>query len=98
MSLALSRVVLAALWVYRKTVSPWMPPCCRFTPTCSAYAVEAVTVHGPYKGSALAAWRLLRCQPFCKGGYDPVPGSINNKSAADDRESLSGNPDKACSK
>ncbi len=73
----LAKLLLAALWLYKKCVSPWLPQACRFTPTCSAYAVEAVLAHGAMKGSALAAWRLLRCQPFCKGGYDPVPEATN---------------------
>lgn len=46
---------------------------CRYYPTCSSYAIEAIEVHGIIKGSALAFWRILRCNPFCKGGYDPVP-------------------------
>ena len=48
-------------------------PTCRFEPTCSAYAIEAITKYGALKGSALALWRILRCNPFSKGGYDPVP-------------------------
>ena len=59
--------------IYRKTVSPLKLPSCRFTPTCSQYAVEAIRVHGALKGSLLSVWRILRCNPFCKGGYDPVP-------------------------
>ncbi|MDR1038014.1 MAG: membrane protein insertion efficiency factor YidD [Deltaproteobacteria bacterium] len=58
---------------YRAFISPLTPPMCRFTPTCSAYALEALAVHGIWKGGLLTAWRLLRCQPLCKGGYDPVP-------------------------
>ncbi len=46
---------------------------CRFHPTCSHYALEAISLHGPGRGSLLAAWRVLRCQPFCRGGFDPVP-------------------------
>lgn len=65
--------LLLLLVGYKKFISPWLPRCCRFTPTCSAYAAEAVMVHGPLKGTWLAIGRLLRCQPFCKGGYDPVP-------------------------
>ena len=50
-------------------------PCCRFYPTCSQYALEAIQKHGAFKGSLLAAYRILRCNPFSKGGYDPVPES-----------------------
>jgi putative membrane protein insertion efficiency factor len=58
---------------YRRFLSPLLPPACRFTPSCSAYAEEAVAVHGAFKGSYLAVRRLLRCHPFCPGGSDPVP-------------------------
>ena len=59
--------------LYRKYVSPLKPPCCRFTPTCSAYAIEAFKKRGFFVGFILTVWRILRCNPFCKGGYDPVP-------------------------
>ncbi len=78
MSSLLARPLLAALWLYKTGVSPWLPKACRFTPTCSEYAMEALMKHGVLKGSALALWRLLRCQPFCEGGYDPVPESTNS--------------------
>ena len=59
---------------YQVTVSPWFSGgSCRFTPTCSQYAIEAIQTHGAFKGTLLAVWRILRCNPFCKGGYDPVP-------------------------
>ena len=58
---------------YRKFISPLFPPCCRFTPTCSQYALEAYMKYGIFKGTYLTVRRLLRCNPFCKGGYDPVP-------------------------
>lgn len=58
---------------YQKNISPRKISCCRFDPTCSVYAIEAIKVHGPFKGLALGLWRVLRCNPFCKGGYDPVP-------------------------
>ena len=59
--------------LYRRFLSPLKPPMCRFHPTCSAYAIEALETHGLIRGSGLAIWRILRCQPFAKGGYDPVP-------------------------
>jgi putative membrane protein insertion efficiency factor len=65
-------VVLAALRGYKRHVSPLLPPACRYTPTCSEYAVEAVERYGVVKGTALAAKRLLSCNPFSRGGYDPV--------------------------
>ncbi|MBQ2770441.1 MAG: membrane protein insertion efficiency factor YidD [Clostridia bacterium] len=58
---------------YQTCISPLFPACCRFTPTCSQYAIEAITKYGAWKGMALALWRILRCNPFCRGGYDPVP-------------------------
>ncbi len=58
---------------YQRYVSPHTPPACRFTPTCSQYAVEALRKHGPIKGLWLAVWRILRCNPWGGSGYDPVP-------------------------
>lgn len=58
---------------YRACISPLKPPCCRFTPTCSQYALEAFRRHGPFKGFLLSAWRILRCNPWGGSGYDPVP-------------------------
>ncbi len=58
---------------YRSAISPYTPPSCRFTPTCSAYALEAIERHGAARGGGLATRRLLRCHPFTSGGYDPVP-------------------------
>jgi len=66
---------IAALWVlrvYKRWVSPAFPPSCRYVPTCSEYAMEAVERYGALHGGALAAWRLLRCHPLVKGGNDPV--------------------------
>jgi len=68
-----TRALLAPIVAYRRWVSPALPARCRFYPTCSAYAVEALVVHGAARGFGLAAGRLLRCHPFHLGGYDPVP-------------------------
>jgi putative membrane protein insertion efficiency factor len=59
---------------YKRLISPVLPHACRFVPTCSEYAIEAVELHGVMRGSVLAAGRLLRCHPFGGAGYDPVPG------------------------
>ncbi|MGH3858015.1 membrane protein insertion efficiency factor YidD [Actinokineospora sp.] len=68
-----ARVLLVPVHVYRRWISPVLPPACRFYPSCSAYAVEALTVHGAVRGSWLALRRLLRCGPWHPGGLDPVP-------------------------
>ncbi len=67
-------LMLALIRGYQRFISPLFPPCCRYTPTCSAYAVEAITRYGPWKGGWLALRRLLRCHPFSHHDYyDPVP-------------------------
>lgn len=58
---------------YQTAISPYTPPSCRFTPTCSEYARQAIIKHGPFKGLYLAIWRILRCNPWGGSGYDPVP-------------------------
>jgi putative membrane protein insertion efficiency factor len=63
------------LRAYKRFVSPALPPACRFVPTCSEYAMEAVERHGALRGGARSLWRLLRCHPLAKGGYDPVPNA-----------------------
>ena len=65
--------LLFLISVYRKIISPMLPPSCRFYPTCSAYAYEAISKYGPGKGSWLAIRRILRCHPLNPGGFDPVP-------------------------
>lgn len=69
----LSRVLCGLICFYQVCISPLFPPSCRFYPTCSNYALEAIQKHGPFKGLYLAVKRILRCNPYCKGGYDPVP-------------------------
>ena len=72
-SRGLVSLLLLPVRAYRRLISPLMAPHCRFTPTCSAYAVEALTTHGPLRGSWLAVRRVGRCHPFSDGGLDPVP-------------------------
>lgn len=72
----LKDLLLAALRGYKRFLSPALPASCRFVPTCSDYAAEAIARHGALTGSVLAAWRLLRCNPFSKGGLDIVPQKL----------------------
>ncbi|HQU82719.1 MAG TPA: membrane protein insertion efficiency factor YidD [Pyrinomonadaceae bacterium] len=65
-------LVLDLLKLYKTFISPFLPPACRFTPTCSEYAMQAVEKYGAIRGTWKAFKRILRCQPFCKGGHDPV--------------------------
>lgn len=67
------RFLLWLIRFYQRSISPRHPACCRFIPTCSQYALEAIQRYGALKGGFLAMRRILRCNPFCKGGYDPVP-------------------------
>ncbi len=69
----LRTLLIGLIWVYRHTISPILPPTCRYHPSCSAYGFQALQVHGAAKGSVLTAWRVLRCNPFTPGGLDPVP-------------------------
>ena len=70
----MKKLFLVLIRFYQRHISPCKPPCCRFIPTCSQYAYEAITKYGAIKGGALALWRLLRCNPFNHGDiYDPVP-------------------------
>jgi putative membrane protein insertion efficiency factor len=66
-------LLVAVITVYRRAVSPFLPLACRFYPSCSAYAAEAVRRHGALRGSLLSVKRLARCHPLCEGGIDPVP-------------------------
>ena len=67
-------LLLVALRFYRRAISPMLPPACRFQPTCSRYAIEAIETHGAVRGSWLATKRIAKCHPFHPGGYDPVLG------------------------
>jgi putative membrane protein insertion efficiency factor len=72
-------VALWVLGIYKRWVSPVLPPSCRYVPTCSEYAMEAVERFGVLRGGAMTAWRVLRCHPFVKGGYDPVVKKPNDR-------------------
>ena len=69
------RLLVGAVRAYRLLLSPWLGSACRFEPTCSAYALQALDRHGAAAGSLLTAARLLRCHPWCAGGHDPVPSA-----------------------
>lgn len=69
----LARILIGGIRVYQWTIAPWLPPACRYTPSCSHYAVEAIGRHGAARGAWLALRRLLRCHPLAAGGFDPVP-------------------------
>lgn len=69
----MKRLALAAIRFYQRRLSPGRPPACRFLPTCSQYAYEAIETYGAVRGGGMAAWRVLRCNPLNRGGLDPVP-------------------------
>ena len=70
---AVATALALAVRAYQVVVRPLLPPACRFVPSCSAYAIEALHTHGALRGTWLASWRIMRCNPFCAAGYDPVP-------------------------
>jgi len=74
----MKRVLLAALRFYKTQISPALPPACRYTPTCSEYAIEAVDRYGAWRGTVMAIRRVISCNPFARGGYDPVPHRIGH--------------------
>ena len=69
----MKRILLLLIKFYRKFISPLKKPCCKYYPSCSEYALKAVEIHGAFKGTLLAAWRILRCNPWSLGGIDDVP-------------------------
>lgn len=69
----MKKIFITAIKFYRKYISPMKSTKCPYTPTCSQYGLEAIEKYGAFKGGLLTVWRILRCNPFSKGGYDPVP-------------------------
>lgn len=74
-------LLLLLLRGYKRVLSPMFLPSCRYVPTCSDYAIEAVEKYGALRGSVLMVWRVLRCHPFVHGGFDPVPGRIGSRTS-----------------
>ena len=72
----MKNIFIKLIKFYQKNISPYKPQCCRFYPTCSEYAKQAFEKHGIFFGAVLSAYRILRCNPLCKPGYDPVPEKI----------------------
>jgi len=75
----MQRLLIAIVRGYRLLLSPWLGSACRFMPTCSLYAIEALERHGAWHGGYLAARRLVRCGPWCAGGHDPVPSTLTGR-------------------
>ena len=75
----MKRLLIGLIRFYQRAISPRKTPCCRFIPSCSAYAVEAIERFGAFKGTGLAIWRVLRCNPWGGSGYDPVPEKKNKR-------------------
>lgn len=79
-------ILIVFIKFYKRAISPYLPKACRFTPTCSVYAIEAIEKFGAIRGTLLAAYRVLRCNPFCRGGYDPVPERFTFKRQRDEEK------------
>jgi uncharacterized protein len=82
----LGEVLVLLVRLYQVTLAGLLGGRCRFEPSCSRYAVEAIRAHGPLRGGAMAAWRILRCQPLCRGGFDPVPDSDGRSGRLDGKQ------------
>ncbi|QTF91108.1 membrane protein insertion efficiency factor YidD [Halomonas sp. BM-2019] len=82
----LALVMIGLVRVYQVTLSPLLGPRCRYWPSCSSYTVEAIQVHGPFRGGLMAVRRIARCHPGCEGGIDPVPGGPSERLCREDPE------------
>ncbi|WP_404378008.1 membrane protein insertion efficiency factor YidD [Vreelandella aquamarina] len=89
-------VMVGCIRVYQYTISPLLGPRCRFWPSCSAYTIEAIQVHGPVKGGWLAARRIVKCHPGSPGGMDPVPGGRSEQLCREDDDEDSGHASDSC--
>ena len=87
------RLLIALVRFYQLAISPYFAPGCRFTPTCSSYAIEAIHSHGVFRGSWLAISRIGRCHPWCEGGHDPVPNSKSSGDESKDDKSIKQTPE-----
>jgi putative membrane protein insertion efficiency factor len=85
--MTLARAAVGLLGAYKRWVSPLLPAACRFEPTCSEYAAQAITEHGMYRGSRLALARIARCHPLSAGGFDPVPPPARTRAPRPERPS-----------
>ena len=85
----MKKIFIGLIRGYQKFISPLFPPSCRYYPTCSNYAVQAIQKHGAIKGSIMGISRILRCHPFVKGGYDPVPEQFSIRRNKEDEHSHS---------
>ncbi|WP_057829048.1 membrane protein insertion efficiency factor YidD [Liquorilactobacillus cacaonum] len=81
----MKRLIILIVRGYQKGISPFFPPSCRYYPTCSNYMIQAIQIHGAIKGSLMGIFRILRCHPFVKGGYDPVPKKFSLRRNNDTR-------------
>lgn len=82
----LTKIMIGAVRVYQYTLSPLLGPRCRFWPSCSSYTIEAIQVHGPFKGGWMAVRRIIKCHPGSPGGMDPVPGGRSEQLCREDEE------------
>lgn len=96
----MKKILISIVRGYQKGISPFFPPSCRYYPTCSSYAIQAIDQHGALKGSAMAISRIARCNPFVKGGVDIVPDQFtlkrNMKDASSSAEASPSNDNEAC--
>ena len=76
----MKKILVKFIRFYKRRISPLKKPCCRFRPSCSSFAIEAIEKHGAFKGLIMAFFRILRCNPYMRGGYDPVPEKFTIKS------------------